>query len=130
MKKLLIILICLFVSYEVRSREQVLKCKLDGFPSNLYYLDKKKKYFGSIPYKKTEDIFRDQLVKNFKETESLIETHLINIIDGLRFVNFYKLNLLDGTFRTRLINVDKNGNVLQEKNVSGSCEKYDGKQKF
>ena len=81
MKKLLPILICLFVSFEVKSKDKAFKC--DGIfessilPSReqtkIYYLNERKKYLGRSDKKErksdVEKEYLKLLKKNFEETD-------------------------------------------------------------
>ena len=131
MNKPIFILICLFVSFEVKSKEKVLKCHVEDGQSNLYYLDTKNKYFGLIPFStKGKEFYKNQITKNYKETKQKIQTWSVNVIDGLNILNHLSINRLDGAFIQTLVNFDENGEIIKEKSYEGECVKYDGKQKF
>ena len=144
MKKLLLILICLFVSFEVKSGEITILCKINQefggnsdlpvrseykpFESMVMYLDIKKKHF----YRQSLDSknFKDR-TESFKEGDYTYSADLNLLISDDTIISYFEvkendkvkdsekfyLNRYDGYFKYRRI---INGN---RKMKLGNCKK-------
>ncbi len=87
MKKLLLILICLFVSFEVKSEEIVLICDVVEYNYNpkietvrykkKFYLFKKKKFINTSEFSVTTKKEKKLIKKGFKESRDQYKTFIV-----------------------------------------------------
>ena len=137
MKKLLLILICLFVSFEVKSKEVILKCimtyeqligqkpikvdKTTKIPpeTEILYLNKDKKYITQEP----NDPYIDYSeYYNWRESDSEI------IFDRKNGIKTITLNLYDGSIKIK--NKKSVGGGEYRFIKTGKCEKIKGEKIF
>jgi len=126
MKKIFFILICLFMSNEVKSLEMTLKCINYHGDELILYINSKYNYIGEFGG-------FEQLKKSSKKENKMeiTDTHLKVIIPGDSYLNddlksvtgkdYYELNRVDGTLE--YTETRKDG--VTEKETIGKCKKHE-----
>ena len=133
MKKLFLVLICLFMSYEVKSLETMLKCTWEGEDEFILYINSKYNYIGELEdFEEKKEISKKE--NKMEITDTQIKT--ITIIPGKPYLNddlrsvmgpegeiIMVLNRLDGKFE--FIIRENNNNRVSEEKYSGKCKKHE-----
>ena len=125
MKKIFLVLLCLFMSYEVKSLETMLKCINYEEDEFILYINSKYNYIGEL-----EDFEREKEISK-KENKMEITDSQIKIIipekihinddPSDRQMDAILLNRVDGTLEY----TETKNNRVSEKKTIGKCKKHE-----
>ena len=126
MKKLLLTLICLFLSLEVKSFELKLICTVEGENEQvILYINSKYNYLGTLEdfeeeKKETKQTSKMKITEKYIKVITLGETYLDDEMRSQRREDFILLNRLDGK-----LTLTEWKNYIKTTEFLAKCKKYE-----